>query len=253
MNEKHPLPPNLKLLFRKGDLIVKEGDYGISIYRILKGKVAITIQSGDKEVRLATLSPGEIIGEVTFLNRNIEPRTASARALEDTQVEVWHPSRLTREYDQMEPIIRYISDQVLGRLIRMNKFISQLGTKGFKKQVEPETAASQRSYYRKEIDTLCEYRPLDIKKAAWLKGKLTNISLSGLGLDVSSRNNLQFPHEPGKVFRVRATLPNGKEVQVDAKIVTVTKSTLPGRIRLGMAIGNITEEAKKTLGFFLMP
>jgi len=253
MNEKQPLPPNLHLSFRKGDLIVKEGDYGISIYRILKGKVAITIQAGKKEVRLATLGPGEIIGEVTFLNRNIEPRSASARTLEDTQVEVWHPSRLEREYEQMEPIIRYISDQVLGRLIRMNKFISQLGTKGLRKPVEPETIASQRSYYRKDIDVSCEYRPLDIRKAAWLKGKLTNISLSGLGLDVSSRNNLHFPHEFGKVFRVRATLPNGKEIQVDAKIVTVRKSDLPGRLRLGMAIVNITEEARKILGFFLMP
>lgn len=253
MNEKQPLLPNLHLSFRKGDLIVKEGDYGISIYRILKGKVAITIQAGEKEVRLATLGPGEIIGEVTFLNRNIEPRSASARTLEDTQVEVWHPSRLEREYEQMEPIIRYISDQVLARLIRMNKFISQLGTKGLKKPVEPETIASQRSYYRKDIDISCEYRPLDIRKAAWMKGKLTNISLSGLGLDVSSRNNLHFPHEFGKVFRVRATLPNGKEIQVDAKIVTVRKSDLPGRLSLGMAIVTITEEARKILGFFLMP
>lgn len=253
MNEKQPLPPNLQLSFRKGDLIIKEGDYGISIYRILQGKVAITIESGEKEIRLATLGPGEIIGEVTFLNRNVEPRTASARALEDTQLEVWHPSRLAREYEQMEPIIRYISDQVLGRLIRMNRFIGQMGKKGFRKPVEPETTASQRSYYRKDLATSCEYRPLDIRKAAWLKGKLKNISLSGLGLDVSSRNNLHFPHDLGKVFRVRATLPNAKEIQVDAKIVTVMKGNVPGHLSVGMAIVNITEEARKTLGFFLMP
>jgi len=253
MNEKQPLPPNLHLSFRKGDLIVKEGDYGISIYRILKGKVAITIQSGKKEIRLATLGPGEIIGEVTFLNQNIEPRSASARALEDTQVEVWHPSRLAREYEEMEPIIRYISDQVLGRLIRMNKFIGQLGSKRFRKTIEPETIASQRSFYRKDLDTSCEYRPLDIRKAAWLKGKIRNISLNGLGLDVSTRNNVNFPHESGKVFRVRTTLPNGKEVEVDAKIVTVKKPEIPGRLDVGLAIVNITEEARKTLGFFLMP
>lgn len=253
MDEKQSLPPTLQLSFRKGDLIVKEGDYGISIYRILKGKVAISIQSGEKEIRLATLGPGEIIGEVSFLNRNIEPRIASARALEDTQVEVWHPLLLAREYEQMEPIVKYISDQVLERLIRMNRFIGQMGTKGFRKPLEPETNASQRSYYRKDLATSCEYRPLDIRKTAWLKGKLRNISLSGLGLDVSSRNNLHFPHEFGKVFRVRATLPNGKQVQVDAKIVTVKKSNVPGRLSVGMAIENITEEARKTLGFFLMP
>jgi len=42
-------------------------------------------------------------------------------------------------------------------------------------------------------------------------------------------------------------------VQVDAKIVTVKKSNVPGRLSVGMAIENITEEARKTLGFFLMP
>lgn len=253
MNEKQSLPPNVELSFRKGDLIAKEGDYGVSIYRIITGQVAITIQSGEKEIRLATLGPGEIIGEVTFLSRNIEPRSASARALEDTKLEVWHPSRLTREYEQMEPIIKYISDQVLARLIRMNKFIGQLGTRGLTKAVQPETASSQRSYYRKKLQASCEYRPLDIRKAAWLKGTLTDLSLNGLGMTVSVRNNLQFPHENGKVFRIRTTLPNRKEVQVDAKIVTVRKSDVPGRLNLGMAVGKMTEDARKTLGFFLMP
>jgi hypothetical protein len=253
MSERQPPPPNLQLSYRKGDLIVKEGDYGISIYRILKGKVGVTVQSGDKEIRLATLGHGEIIGEITFLNREIEPRSASARALEETEVEVWHPSRLALEYEQTEPIIRYISDQILGRLIRMNKFIGQLGARAFKKPVQPETIASQRSFYRKELDVLCEYRPLDIRKTAWLKGRVRNVSLSGIGLDVGAGNSLNFPHELGKVFRVRMTLPNRKEVEVDAKIVTVRKSGIEGRLDVGLAIVNITEEARKILGFFLMP
>jgi c-di-GMP-binding flagellar brake protein YcgR len=168
-------------------------------------------------------------------------------------VEVWHPSRLAREYEETAPIVRYISDQILGRLIRMNRFIAQLGTKGFKKQVQPETMASQRSYYRKDLNRSCEYRPLDIRKAAWLKGTIRNISLSGLGLDVSTRNSVNFSHELGKVFRVRTTLPNGKELEVDARIVTARKAGIPGRLDIGLAIVNITEEARKTLGFFLMP
>jgi hypothetical protein len=253
MTERQPPPPDLHLSYRKGDLIVKEGNYGISIYRILKGKVGVTIQSGDREIRLATLGHGEIIGEMTFLNREIEPRSASARALEETEVEVWHPSRLALEYEQTEPIIRYISDQILGRLIRMNKFIGQLGARAFKKPVQPETIASQRSFYRKELDVLCEYRPLDIRKTAWLKGRVRNVSLSGIGLDVGAGNSLNFPHELGKVFRVRMTLPNRKEVEVDAKIVTVRKSGIEGRLDVGLAIVNITEEARKILGFFLMP
>ncbi len=253
MNEKQPLPPNLTLSFKEGDLITKEGDYGLAIYSIQKGKVAITVQAGEKELHLTTLGPGEIIGEVTFLNREITPRAASARALEEVDVEVWHPLRLQNEYEQMEPIIRYISDQVLGRLLRMNRFIGRLGNKGLMQSVEAETAASQRSYYRKNLHTPCEYRPLDLRKSAWMKGEITDISLNGIGLEVNSKNNLQFPHENGKMFQVRATLPNRKEIQVDTKIVTIRKGSVPGHLNLGMAIVNMTEEAKKILGFFLMP
>jgi hypothetical protein len=35
--------------------------------------------------------------------------------------------------------------------------------------------------------------------------------------------------------------------------VTVRKSGIEGRLDVGLAIENITEEARKILGFFLMP
>ncbi len=253
MNEKETWPPILNLLFRKGDLIVKQGDYGISIYRIKSGKVGIYIDSGEKEVCLAVLGRGEIVGEMTFLNQSIEPRFASARALEETQVEVWHPDRLAKEYQEMSPIIKYISDQVLRRLARMNKVIGKLDSGDKKPSPESELSISQRLFYRKDVNISCDYRSLDTRKPVWLKGSIRNISLNGVGLQVIARNNLNFPHEPEKIFRIRATLPNGREVEMDARVVTATKAKMPGRIDIGLAIVDITEETRKILGFFLMP
>ncbi len=66
----------IHLSYRKGDLITKEGDYGISIYKIIEGKAVISQKSEDKEdkeIPLATLGPGAIIGEVIFLNRERGP------------------------------------------------------------------------------------------------------------------------------------------------------------------------------------
>ena len=41
MNEKTKIPPVVHLSYSKGELIIKEGDYGISIYKIFKGHVRI--------------------------------------------------------------------------------------------------------------------------------------------------------------------------------------------------------------------
>ncbi|MDQ1333882.1 MAG: antitoxin HigA [Thermodesulfobacteriota bacterium] len=57
-------------------------------------------ESGDKEITLSILGPGKIFGEIAFLNKAGETRSASARALEETELEVWHPSMLSGEYHE---------------------------------------------------------------------------------------------------------------------------------------------------------
>ena len=84
-------PPIVKLKYRKGELIIKEGDYGISIYKIVTGKVQILTHSADMEIALALLGPGEIFGEMAFLSKDTEVRSASAKAEQDSELEVWHP------------------------------------------------------------------------------------------------------------------------------------------------------------------
>jgi CRP-like cAMP-binding protein len=69
MNGKEKLPPVKLLRYKKGDLIVKQGDYGISIYKVIKGKVQIFDESGGKETDLVALDPGGIIGDMNFLDR----------------------------------------------------------------------------------------------------------------------------------------------------------------------------------------
>lgn len=253
MEEKHALPPILNLEFKMGELIIKEGDYGVSIYKILSGKVGIYIQSDETEILLATLGKSEIFGEMTFLNTGIEPRSASARALEHTRLEAWHPERLAREYAEMAPVIKYVTNQILKRLGRMNKMIGKFGVTKRKAPPPAESAATQREFYRKVVALPCEYRPLNIQKEIWLKGRIKNISMKGIGLEVSTRNQANFPHGAGNAFRVRATLPNQRELEMDGRVVSVRKGEMPDRIYMGLAVVNITEGARKTLGFFLMP
>jgi CRP-like cAMP-binding protein len=134
MTTKKKMPPIRHLSYSKGDLIVKEGDYGISIYKVLKGSVLIFKQSGAEKVSLARLERGEVFGEMTFFNFLLEPRSASVEAAEEVELEVWHPAMLTDEYQNMSPMLRYILKQTLGRLLSMNRMVKDLSARKTKKQ-----------------------------------------------------------------------------------------------------------------------
>ena len=248
------IPPVVHLTYEKGELIMKEGDYGISIYKILKGRAKVYRRIRDTEVTLATLGPGEIFGEMSFLTKLLEARSASVRALEDVDVEVLHPARLSEEYNKMPPVLKYIINHSLNRLIRMNKLATDLVLKKKEKeekpQVEPE--AAKRRFYRKELDKEGVYRPTGSGLKVKLACHIRDISLGGVGMDISSLNALKSSHNPDDEFEVHTTLPSGQALCFIAKIRSVDKDSTSGRIILGLEFTRIPEEAKKRLRFFLM-
>lgn len=69
-----------------GQVIFREGQEGRHAYRILSGRVVIFLEKEGREFILGELSAGEIFGEMAILQDR--PRSASARALESTEVEV---------------------------------------------------------------------------------------------------------------------------------------------------------------------
>ena len=246
--------PIVRLKYRKGDLIMKEGDYGISIYQIKKGHVRVTNEHGNTEVALATLGPGEIFGEMVFLKKSPETRSASIRAVEDVELEVWHPARLTNEYEAMSPIMRYITNQTLNRLVRMNRLYSKLLKKkedsGY--DTGSDMGSARRQYYRKTADLACTYRPRNATEKIKLQGRITDISVGGAALDVSAQNTIKNPHNPGNHFTILTTLPSGKELNLGAKICSVNRNKIPGRLLIGLQFTDLDGETSKALGFFMM-
>ena len=86
-----------------------------------------------------------------------------------------------------------------------------------------------------------------------LEGRLTDISVGGAGMDVSARNSLNIPHEPGDEFAIHTTLPNGREIDLAGKIRTVSKkSNSPKRLQLGVQFTNLNGEDAKALKFFML-
>jgi CRP/FNR family cyclic AMP-dependent transcriptional regulator len=254
MGKKKKIPPIITLSYKKGDLIFKQGDYGISMYKIIEGKVLITKESGDREVILATLGQGEIIGEMTFLSGPNVPRNASAKAIEDSKLEVWHFSRLRKEYEEMPPILKIMATQTLERLVRTNNTLVNLDAKqneaGNREKVNQ--GASQRRFYRKDVNLDCTFRPAKSAPNGHLRGRIRDIGLGGVRLEVSAKNGCDSLYKPGEIFIINTALPNGKELEVTATVAVVGENGAPGRLSMGMCFANTPTWVKERLGFFLM-
>lgn len=253
-NEKTTKTPLLQ--YNKGELIIKEGDYGISVYKINKGKISIFKEWDDKKATVAILGPGEVIGETAFLYKGSKTRTTSARAVEDSELEVWHPSILAEEYEQLPYMIKYLANEMLRSLNRMNKHLIKLHIeqkqRGKKEEKVADPWESRRISYRKPVNLPCVYRPVPSPQYVNLQGQIADISRGGLRLNVRIENSENFPHSIGHQFIVNTALPNGKEIELHAKIVTAEKSGGGKRLIMGLEFIEISHEHQKDLGFFLM-
>lgn len=88
--------------YQPGQEIVRQGDTGVGAFFIRSGKVDIIQEKGGKEVKLATLGPGDVFGEMALLDEF--PRSASARAAEPTTalgLQRWHFRGILESHPQI--------------------------------------------------------------------------------------------------------------------------------------------------------
>ncbi|MDD2670993.1 MAG: YhjD/YihY/BrkB family envelope integrity protein [Syntrophales bacterium] len=76
-------------VYRKDEYIFREGDTSREIYYILLGEVAVEKGMGRFRKVLTEMGPGQHFGEMAALAR--EPRTASIRAVQDSEIAVIDP------------------------------------------------------------------------------------------------------------------------------------------------------------------
>lgn len=73
-----------KVSFKKGDVIMREGDMEMLMYDIIIGSVGVYVNYGmDDEKLLLTLSDGEYFGEMELIN--VRARVATVVAMENTE------------------------------------------------------------------------------------------------------------------------------------------------------------------------
>jgi CRP/FNR family cyclic AMP-dependent transcriptional regulator len=70
--------------FPQGAVLFREGEPGKDMYVVQSGRIQISKQVGDVEKILATLGPGEFLGEMSILNN--KPRSATATCAEPARL-----------------------------------------------------------------------------------------------------------------------------------------------------------------------
>jgi CRP-like cAMP-binding protein len=69
--------------YRRGEIVFEEGAPGTRLYGVIAGRLIITTTSAEgAELHLNVVGPGEIVGEIAFLDGGL--RTATGRAAEPT-------------------------------------------------------------------------------------------------------------------------------------------------------------------------
>ncbi|MFC1886860.1 cyclic nucleotide-binding domain-containing protein [Thermodesulfobacteriota bacterium] len=237
--------------YKKDDLIVKEGNYGITIYEIVSGRVKVFMEDRNTEVTLATLGQKEIFGEMAFLSQGNARRAASVRALEDTTVTVWHPKHLVKEFGQMPPILKLMVEQTLKRLVRVNRQIADLHARRDQEAIKDvsETRGGRERAYRKQTDIPCSYTSAKRRSDKWLEGFVRDISRTGLNLEIPDSNFSIISHLPGDLFVITLTIPPAKKLNLTVKLMYINREG-KDNLSLGLSFQRLKEDDKKTLGFY---
>ena len=100
--------------YKAGDVIFKEGSHGVAVYVLSSGRVEISKIVQDNKIAIEILAPGDMFGEMSFIDR--APRSATATALDDTVLELVDKDFLDREFNQIASDFREILTTLVKRL-----------------------------------------------------------------------------------------------------------------------------------------
>ena len=110
-------------VYRPGQTLFHEGDQAWAAFLIESGEVEILRSAGQRhEVLLATVGPGELVGEMGLIDNS--PRSATARALGMTVVQVINEQNFSRLLTNAEPGLVALLKVLLRRLRVANETVS---------------------------------------------------------------------------------------------------------------------------------
>ena len=144
------------LVFKKGDVIFRQGDYSEVMYDIAKGKVGVFADYETETVQqLAELKAGDFLGEMGMIE--VYPRSATAVALEDdtTLTEIGEDDLNEFFKDKPEKLLQ-IMKQMSERLRVVNQKYLNACRVAFENANAEAANAEKGEELKKEMDALYE-------------------------------------------------------------------------------------------------
>lgn len=145
--------------FPAGATLFEHGDDATHAYMILQGQIEISAEQGGRHVVIANLGPNEVFGELALISE--QPRTATARALDDTEVMVITRDHLQKVIDSADPLLTNLLRGNLGRFVWTQRFMLQnttgdTGSDSLQKKAEGELAL------QRELDEAVRQRQFEL-------------------------------------------------------------------------------------------
>ena len=97
----------------EGEWLFREGDEGDTAFVIENGLLEICREQDGRRERIAQLGPGDLIGEMSLIDKL--PRSASAFARLPTRLRVLTPEHLTEKLADADPLLRLLLKMILQR------------------------------------------------------------------------------------------------------------------------------------------
>lgn len=125
LDPRNDLQPHLprvlnRSVYYRGQTIIEQGGTGNRAFYIETGEVEIILRDGPHEVRLGTVGPGEIFGEMALIEH--DERSATVRATRDTTVTVIHARDLEDKINAIDdPAVAALIHVFIDRLRAANK------------------------------------------------------------------------------------------------------------------------------------
>jgi len=221
------LPTVGEEVYQDGKTIIEEGTPGDQVYIIRSGTVEISKTIKGKKCVIATIGPEEVFGELSFFEG--AKRTATARAVGDTCVEIIDGAYLDSEFGNLSPELRGILESLVKR---------------FQQAIERAIEFSSRQEPRTQKTLSLKYAD----KKAVVDALTENASSNGLFI------NTENPLQKGEQLQIELQLPGlADPVTVKSEVVWTRKGAGEADQPNGMGIKfiEIAKEDKQTLKEYL--
>jgi CRP-like cAMP-binding protein len=229
-------------IYRKGEIIIKEGDPGRTLYLVLDGQVKVfTHDYEGNRIFLSTYGPDEFFGEIGLLTG--APRTASVMATEESLLAELPFSRM-KELLERYPDIRKVFEEYLERHLKDTQEKREMaGAKN--RRLEPRMNAELPVKFT-VLSNTGETRP----SGEIFRALSTNISLTGIRLKVEGERIENFPVEGELRMEIKLSgLPH--RISATGRIKNRTYDENTGDIMLGIQFVKVSRAGITRLREFI--